>query len=152
MNDLEPSCTCWRLPTEDGRVLPMTFVCLHDEVRVTLRDGTAAQGFSTGADWWGTPEGPQVYMEIEPPGADCLIVEEGQVATAHPVDGYTDRRSFDKALARLITSAANGEHGDSVAIIVSDHATVEVTVTRHEWGCSPPARPRWRTEHEPSPA
>lgn len=145
------SCTCWHLPTEDGRVLPMTFVCLHGEVRVTLVDGTATQGFSTGADWWGTPQGPRVLMDVEPDGAECVIFEEVQVATAQPVGGYTERSAFDEDLAHLITAAAQGGTGDSIAMIVSDHVSVEVSVTRHEWGCSPPARPRWRTGREPAP-
>jgi hypothetical protein len=55
-------------------------------------------------------------------------------------------------VARLIAAAAHGEGGDSIAMIVSDHVSVEVTVTRHEWGCSPPARPRWRPGHEPATA
>jgi hypothetical protein len=130
----------------------MTFVCLHDEVRVTLVDGTVAQGFSTGADWWGTPEGPQVLMDVEPDGAEIVIFEEGQVATAQPVGGYTQRGRFEHDLAHLITEAAQGASGDSIAMIVSEHVSIEVTVTRHEWGCSPPVRPRWRTGHEPSPA
>lgn len=142
MTQVTASCTCWRLPTEDGRLLPMTYVCLHDEVRVTLKDGTRVQGFSTGADWWGTPEGPQVYMDVEPDGAEIVVFEEDQVVTAQPVGGCTDRIAFDADLARLVTAAAQGAKSDSIAIIVSEHVSVEVSVTRHEWGCSPPARPR----------
>jgi len=131
----------------------MQFVCLHDEVRVTLVDGTVAQGFSTGADWWGTPEGPQVLMDVEPDDGEYVVFEEGQVVTAQPVGGYTERSAFDNGLAQLITAAAQGASGDDyIAMVVSDHVTVEVSVTRHEWGCSPPARPRWRAGHEPSSA
>ena len=153
MTQVTPTCTCWRLPTEDGRVLPMQFVCLHDEVRVTLVDGTVAQGFSTGADWWGTPEGPQVLMDVEPDDGEYVVFEEGQVVTAQPVGGYTERSAFDNGLAQLITAAAQGASGDDyIAMVVSDHVTVEVSVTRHEWGCSPPARPGWWAGRGPSSA
>lgn len=132
------TCTCWRLPTADGRVLPMRFACLHDEIRVTTRTGQTIQGFSFGAEWFGGPDGPEALLQVDPEGGDSVILEETAIETLTPVEGRPDRSAVLDEVSGLIDRAAAGEQVDDLWLVVGDHETIEVTVRRHVHPCAPP--------------
>ena len=134
------SCICWRLPTEAGDMLPLTYTCLHDEVRVVLADGRIVQGWSDGADWWSTPEGPTPYFEIEAVGGPTVVVPRDELVSVTPIGGYRDKSAFIKAVARLVETVPRGNAAsESLRLITGDHETVEITVERHARSCSPGA-------------
>ena len=136
------NCSCWRLPTEHGEILPLAYVCAHDEVRLALTDGRVVQGFSLGADWWSGPYGPEVWMEIERSGDESVIVAKTDITSATPVGGYTDRTEFFALVQGMIDGRVDRE--DPIRLIVDEHTTIEVTVEAHSLACAPPRHPRWQ--------
>jgi hypothetical protein len=133
-----PTCTCWRFPTLDGQVLPLRFVCLHDEVHVTTRGGEHIKGWSYGAQWIRTPDGPVCAVEVEPRGGDVVHFLKEAIATVTPIGGYTDHREFLDAVASLVDRMAPGEPEEYVHLLVGDHETVQVTVKKESHPCAPP--------------
>lgn len=116
----------------------MRFVCLHDEIRVTTRTGQTIQGFSLGAEWFGSPDGPRVFVQIDPEGGDSVILEEAAIETVTPVEGRLDRSALLDEMSALIDRAVAGEHVDDLWLVAGDHETIEVTVKRHVHPCAPP--------------
>jgi hypothetical protein len=122
-------------------MLPLTYACLHDEVRVLLADGRTLQGWSVGAEWWSTPDGPEAYMEIEPRGGALSVVSREELISVTPVGGYREKSDFLEAVAQLVDTVPGGASGESLRLITGDHETVEITVERHATSCSPGVAP-----------
>lgn len=137
----EQACLCWRLPAENGDVLPLTWVCLHDEVRVATNDGRRAQGYSTGGDWWG-PSPPEPMIQVESDDGD-LAVSLAEVQTITPVGGCTDSRDFERKVAAAIANAnlLPPRHETHLRFLSDEHTTLLVTVTRETHRCSPGPEP-----------
>lgn len=141
-------CTCWMVPDESARVAPLTWVCLHDEVRLVRQDGEAAQGWSIGANWWGPEDAPALLVDVETRGGSMLAATVDEIATITPVGGITEVEPFLEAVAALVQAPSLTPDEGYLTWIVNAHKTVEIEVRHIVHRCSPPTRPGWATEKE----
>lgn len=142
MSTDHPGCTCWRLPTETGEDALLSWVCLHDEVRLVTKGGMAAQGWSMGASWWGPAERPEILMDVEGADGEQMIVSLDDISSVTPVGGYTERQPFLEALAEAIDNEFLTSDQGHLRWIVNAHETVEVEIRRESHECSPGPRPQ----------
>lgn len=142
-SEAPPGCTCWVVRTETGDTHPLSWVRLHDQVRLTDRQGRVWQGPSPGAGWWGPPESPQPLMEVET-AEGTAVFESSEILTVAPMGGILDIDELIAELRRLVTDdLASIEHA-SLSLLVAPHETVDVEVRFNRHQCSPTAYPPWQ--------
>ncbi|MEP9362728.1 hypothetical protein ABLE68_07165 [Nocardioides sp. CN2-186] len=108
---------------------------------MTTHPGESVQGWSYGAEWVRTPDGPVSLVVVDVLGADLVVLRKEDIETVTPVGGYNDRQAFLEAVSALMDQMRPGEPEEYVHLLTGDHETIQVTVKRETHPCAPPRQP-----------
>lgn len=139
-----PECTCWIFESERGTKVKATWACLHDEVRVASKDGTTAQGWSVGLDWWGPADDASIMIQVEPDAPmPVTVIDLRDIATVTPVGNMSDPDRLLQWITNAVAAADALPEGkdESQRLILDEHTTLEVTIRRERHRCDPGPKP-----------
>jgi hypothetical protein len=127
-------CTCWQLPLTTGDRRPATWLFLQDRIAVTTRGGDRSEG--TGEVAWAGPDTPLVSVEEDNSQLfwGCAPEDVAAVEVLSQTDADAVVSAVRAALADPVGRLNDGLYA---TVVTGVHETVEVTVKRRTWGCSP---------------
>lgn len=130
-------CTCWQLPLATGERRPATWLFLQDRIAVTTRTGDHAEG--TGEVASAGPSIPLVSVEEDNSQLfwGCAPDEVAAVEVVTQIDAEAVVEAVRAALADPASRLNDGLYA---SVVTGDHETVEITMRRRAWSCSPHQR------------
>ncbi|MDH2413942.1 hypothetical protein [Nocardioides sp. CER19] len=139
MVDLSESCSCCEARTDDGTVVKMGWLRLHDSVRVGLRDGSSVAGWTYGLEWRRSGALESLALTVETTRGWISVVEARDIETISPLSGTTDASVLLQDVQDIVSRADALEESENhdLQLIMDAHTTLEIAIRKRRHPCSP---------------